>query len=84
MTFDYEITWRVDDGFVLIGPHSTGVSLTDFDEHMSVSEIIKELEEIIREDFLQTVSWKSEDSLVEIAQNIYNEFTMKLIYKREG
>lgn len=79
MAFDYEITWRVDDGFVNNGPHSTGVSLTDFDEHMSVSEITNELEEIIREDFLQTVSWKSEDDLAEIAQNIYNG-----LQQREG
>lgn len=58
-----EISWRVDDGYVNNGPHTTEVDAEDY-EGLSDQEIEDLIYEIVQDDFEQSVSFEIASSAI--------------------
>ena len=58
-----EISWKVDDGYVNNGPHTTEVDVEDF-EDLNEQEIVDLIHEIVQNDFEQSVSFEVTSSAI--------------------
>lgn len=72
LKMEFEITWEIEDGYCGGSrPQHLKIDLDNFDQDTSLQDIERILEDLIQEDFTQTVSWFSGD-YKDAAQEIFN------------